>query len=96
MLRRERSSAIGPTLAAAQAAGSARTAAAALRFVENTAPVIHQVRASGITSLRSIARTLNPRGVRTARGGTWAATQVGAVLRRIDESGDEQLDRVQA
>jgi len=83
-------------LAAAQATGSARTAAAALRFAENTAPVIQQVRASGITSLRGIARVLNARGVRTARGGTWAATQVGAVLRRVDESGDEQLDRVQA
>ena len=69
-------------LAAAQATGSARTAAAALRFAENTAPVILQVRASGIISLRGIPRILNARGVRTARGGKWAATQVGAVLRR--------------
>lgn len=70
-------------LAAAQATGAARTAAAALRFAENTAPVIKQVRASGITSLRGIARVLNTRGVRTARGGTWAATQVSAVLQRV-------------
>lgn len=69
-------------LAAAQATGSARTAAAALRFAENTAPVIQQVRTSGVTSLRGIARILNARGVRAARGGTWAATQVGAVLMR--------------
>ena len=70
-------------LAVAGVLGSARTAAAALRFAENTAPLIHQVRASGVTSLRGIARILNARGVRTARGGKWAATQVGAVLHRI-------------
>lgn len=71
-------------LAAAQATGSARTAAAALRFAENTAPVIHQVRASGVTSLHGIARILNARGGRTARGGTWAATQVASVLMRAE------------
>ncbi len=70
-------------LAAAQEIGSARTAAAALRFAQNTAPVIQQVRASGVTSLRGIANVLNTRGVRSARGGKWAATQVGAVLRRV-------------
>jgi len=70
-------------LAVAQAIGSARTVDAALRFAENTAPVILQVRDSGITSLRGIARILNARGVRTARGGKWAATQVGAVLRMV-------------
>lgn len=70
-------------LAAAQKTGSARTAAAALRFAENTVPVILQVRASGVTTLRGIARVLNARGIRSARGGNWAATQVGTVLRRI-------------
>ena len=70
-------------LAGAQLVGAERTAASARRFAENTAPIIQQVRASGITSLRGIARVLNARGVRTARGGTWAATQVGAVLKRV-------------
>ena len=69
-------------LATTGALGSARTAAA-LRFAENTTPVIHQVRASGITSLRGIAKVLNTRGVRTSRGGHWTATQVGAVLQRV-------------
>jgi len=63
-------------------AGAARTAEGARRFAENVVPVIHQVRTSGITSLRGIAAVLNARGVRTARGGRWAATQVGAVLSR--------------
>jgi len=71
-------------LAAAQVAGAARTAEAARRFAENVAPVIHQVRASGVVSLRGIAAVLNARGVRAARGGQWAATQVSAVMARTD------------
>ena len=35
-------------LAEAQRLGAARTAEAARRFAENTAPVIHQIRASGV------------------------------------------------
>ena len=69
-------------LAAAQALGAARTAEAARRFAENAAPVIRQVQESGVASLRGIAAVLNARGVRTARGGRWAATQVSAVLSR--------------
>ncbi len=64
------------------ALGAARTAESAQRFAENVAPLIQQIRDSGITSLRGIAAVLNTRGVRTARGGRWAATQVGAVLAR--------------
>jgi len=70
-------------LAAAGATGAARTAEGACRFAENVAPIIHQIRASGVKSLRGIAAVLNARGVRTARGGQWAATQVGAVLVRV-------------
>ena len=70
-------------LTGAGLAGAASTAAEARRFAENAAPVIQQIRVSGVVSLRGIAAVLNARGVRTARGGLWAATQVGAVLRRI-------------
>lgn len=70
-------------LAVAQATGSARTAAVALRFAENTAPVIRQVRASGVTSLLGIACILNARGVRTVREDTRATTQADAVLQRV-------------
>ena len=65
-------------------AGAARTAEGALRFAENVAPIIREIRASGVASLRGIAAALNARGVRTARGGRWAATQVGAVLARTE------------
>jgi DNA invertase Pin-like site-specific DNA recombinase len=67
-------------LAAAQALGAARTAEAARRFAANVAPVIREIQNSGVSSLRGVAAALNARGVRTARGGRWAATQVGAVL----------------
>ena len=69
-------------LVEAQRLGAARTAEEARRFAENVLPVIQQVQASGISSLRGIAAVLNARGVRTARGGQWAATQVSAVLDR--------------
>jgi len=70
-------------LAEAQAIGTARTIDGARRFAENVVPVIQQVRAGGVTSLRGIAEVLNTRGVRTARGGRWHATQVSAILSRV-------------
>ncbi len=74
-------------LAEAQALGTARTAEAARRFAANAAPLIREIQASGISSLRGIAVALNARGVRTARGGRWAPTQVGAVLARAGSEG---------
>ena len=61
-------------LAEAQALGSARVAAEARRFADNVAPVIREIRADGVVSLRGIAVVLNKRQVRTARGGRWQAT----------------------
>jgi DNA invertase Pin-like site-specific DNA recombinase len=69
-------------LAEAQRLGAARVAEEARRFAENAAPIIRQVQASGVTSLRGVAEVLNARGIRTARGGRWAATQVAGVLVR--------------
>lgn len=74
-------------LAAAQAKGSAKVADDALSFAENVMPMIERIRAGGITSLRGIADVLDARGVRTARGGKWKATQVGAVIRRAGNTG---------
>lgn len=77
-------------LAEAGVIGAARTAAGACRFADNVAPVIQQIRASGVASLRGITTVLNTRSVRTARGGRWAATQVGAVLLRVLSRGTEE------
>ncbi len=84
--RKRRSARLGNPvdLAAAGATGAARAAAGACRVAENVAPVIREIRASGVASLHGIAVVLNTRGVRTARGGRWAATQVGAVLGRTE------------
>jgi hypothetical protein len=63
---------------------SARTRLTSLspRFAANVLPIVKQIRASGVTSLRAIAKALNARGVATARGGIWTPVQVTAVLRR--------------
>lgn len=71
-----------PRIAAAQAKGSASGRAKAARFAEGIAPAIREAQAAGATSLRQIAAVLNSRGIPTARGGTWAATQVRDILAR--------------
>jgi len=45
-------------------------------------PIIKEIQASGVSSLRGVARALTARGVRTARGGDWTAVQVSDILRR--------------
>jgi hypothetical protein len=52
------------------------------RFAANVLPVIEQIKASGATSLRAIAKALNACGIATVRGGVWTPVQVTAVLRR--------------
>ena len=52
-------------------------------FRRDRAPIIADIRASGITSLKGIARELNARGILTARRGHWYATGVKALLARL-------------
>ena len=47
------------------------------------APIIAELQASGATSLRQIARGLEAKGIRTARGGGWSAVQVRRVMDRM-------------
>jgi hypothetical protein len=48
------------------------------------APIIKELQAVGITSLRDLAEGLNAAGIRTAQGkGKWSAVQVQRVLERI-------------
>jgi DNA invertase Pin-like site-specific DNA recombinase len=72
----------GPKLKQAQRRGIASNKANADRFAANVRPVIEQIKASGATSLRAVAKALNARGIATARGGVWTPVQVTAVLRR--------------
>lgn len=47
-------------------------------------PIICDIQASGTTSLPSIARELNSRGIITQRGGKWHPSSVRNLLRRLD------------
>jgi hypothetical protein len=51
------------------------------RFARNVAPIIREIQSTGVASHRGIARSLNARGVATARGGQWTAVQVSSILR---------------
>jgi len=64
----------------AQIAGAAANKASAVRFASNILPVIREIQTLGSNSNRAIASALTARGVRTARGGQWSATQVGRLL----------------
>ena len=72
-----------PNLADVRNRAVASTKAGAVRFAKNVAPIIHEIQSSGVASHRGIARSLNARGVATARGGVWSAVQVGAILQRV-------------
>jgi DNA invertase Pin-like site-specific DNA recombinase len=67
--------------ARAMAAETAREGAS-LRAA-NVMPIITQIEASGITTLRGIADELNTRRVPTARGGEWFPSSVSNVMRRM-------------
>ena len=72
----------GPKLGVATKLGNAANAAAADRFAANVMPIIREVKATGVTSLRAVAAALTARGIATARGGEWNAAQVANVLKR--------------
>jgi DNA invertase Pin-like site-specific DNA recombinase len=66
----------------AQAKGVAANREAADTFAANVLPIVRQIQASGVTTLRTIAAALNNRGVRTARGGMWHDSTVRNLLAR--------------
>ena len=49
--------------------GATQNRKMAVDFARNVLPVVEKLRSAGTTSLEGIARALNERGVRTARGG---------------------------
>jgi DNA invertase Pin-like site-specific DNA recombinase len=69
-----------------RAAGRAALQARAKSRASDLEPTLADIRASGITSLRGIARELNDRGIPTARAGAWTATQVGRAFDAIERS----------
>jgi DNA invertase Pin-like site-specific DNA recombinase len=71
-----------PKLAQARQRAFKANREAANQFAANVLPVIQQIQASGVQSLRGVARALIARGIKTARGGEWSAVQVADILRR--------------
>ncbi len=69
---------------AARAAGRAVLVDQANSRAEDLAPVIAELRATGVTSLRGLAAALTARSIPTASGnGKWSGVQVGRVLQRL-------------
>lgn len=64
------------------ASAKVRAALAAQRAADLT-PIVDELRSTGATSLRELARGLNDRGIPTARGKQWTAAQVQRLLARI-------------
>jgi DNA invertase Pin-like site-specific DNA recombinase len=68
---------------AGQKAAAAAVTQKAAQLAADLLPLIETIKAAGHTSLRQIAEELNARGIPTARGGQWSATQVQRVLQRV-------------
>ena len=69
---------------AARAAGRAVLVEQAKSRAEDLAPVIAELRAAGVASLRGLAAALTARSIPTASGkGKWSAVQVGRVMARL-------------
>jgi DNA invertase Pin-like site-specific DNA recombinase len=66
----------------ASALGVAANKANADRFSANIIPIIREIQASGVTTLRGVARALNARGVESARGAPWSPEAVSNILKR--------------
>ncbi|TXM97321.1 hypothetical protein FV242_31880 [Methylobacterium sp. WL64] len=67
----------------AQKLGTQATVRVADTFAANVSPIVEAIRHSGVTSLAGIAKALNARGIRTARGGAWYATTVRNLVARL-------------
>ena len=65
-----------------QALGVAANKANAERFAANIIPIIREIQASGVTTLRGVARALNARGVQSRTGGPWSHVAVGSIIKR--------------
>jgi DNA invertase Pin-like site-specific DNA recombinase len=62
----------------------ATVTANANRFAADLAPVLADILASGVMSLRTIASELNARGMMTRRGGSWQVSNARNLARRLN------------
>jgi DNA invertase Pin-like site-specific DNA recombinase len=71
-----------PKLSAARRVAVAVRKERADQYSANIIPLSREIQASGVKSLRGVARALAARGIPTARGGAWTPVQVSAILQR--------------
>lgn len=76
-----------PRPAASSKLATAAVIAGADQFAAKLAPVILGLQAQGMTSLRQLADMLNDQGIATRRGGTWHASTVSCLLKRLRSPG---------
>jgi DNA invertase Pin-like site-specific DNA recombinase len=77
-----------PFTAKARAKGPKVIAARALERAADLAPMLAELRASGVTTLHGIAAALNESSIPTASGaGRWQATSVSRLLARLATNG---------
>jgi DNA invertase Pin-like site-specific DNA recombinase len=65
------------------ARGNATRSSRATNHAKCIAPIIGELRAAGMLTLRKLASGLNARGITTPRGGEWQATTVARVLHAL-------------
>ena len=85
--KRKRGEALGnpANIAEAGQLGRAVQTAEADRFAANLLPVIRSIQSAGPIGMVAIAKTLNERGIRTARGGQWHVSSVANLLARAND-----------
>ena len=86
----------GPNIAEAARLGAAKNRTNADRFAVNTLPIIREIQASGVTSLRGVARALTARGVPSARGTPWSPVAVSNIIKRSRKTVPSSASRVTA
>lgn len=74
-----------PAIANAGDLGRTVQTASADAFVAELMPVINAIRSTGATTLDTMARALNQRGIRSARGGKWHVSSVSNLLARAQK-----------
>ena len=86
--RKTQGAPLGNPSSAAEAArlGRRTCIAEADCFAASIMPIIDSLRSAGITSHRGIARGLNARGIRTARGRTWQVSNVRNLIARGEKA----------
>jgi DNA invertase Pin-like site-specific DNA recombinase len=77
----------GPNQPEAAKLGAAANKTNADRFAANVLPIIREIQASGITTLRGVAHALDARGISSARGSPWSAEAVSNIIKRSASGG---------